>query len=47
MNTLFYNNNELKRRRCDRNIHKAMQIPVDIYQKIKIYLLQFNNKKRM
>ena len=32
MNLLFINNNERKRRRCDKNIHKAIQIPVDIYQ---------------
>ena len=32
MNTLFKNNYEKKRRICDRNIHKDMQIPVGIYQ---------------
>ena len=30
MNTSFKNNGQRKRRRCDRNIHKAMQIPVNI-----------------
>ena len=32
MNTLFKNNDEIKRRIFNRNIHKAMQIPVNIYQ---------------
>ena len=33
INTLFNNNYERKRRRCDKNIHKAILIPVNIYQK--------------
>ena len=32
MNTLFKNYYERKRRRCNRNIHNSMQIPVDFYQ---------------
>ena len=32
MNTLFKNKGEIKRSRYDKNIHKAMQIPVNIYQ---------------
>ena len=32
MNTLYNNNNERKIRRCDSNIHKAVRIPVNIYQ---------------
>ena len=30
MNILFKTKDEIKRRRCDRNIHKAMIIPVEI-----------------
>ena len=33
-----------KRRRCDIKLHKAMGIPVDIHQKNKSSLLQFNQK---
>ena len=44
MNTLFENNDERKRSICDRNIHKAMQIPVNIIKKNKISLLHFNQK---
>ena len=33
MNILFKNNNERKIRRCDINIHKDMQITVNLYQK--------------
>ena len=32
MNSLFKNNGKIIRRRRDRNIHKAMQVPVDINQ---------------
>ena len=32
INMLVKNNDERKRRRCDRNIHKHMGIPVGIYQ---------------
>ena len=37
INTLFKNINEQKRRRCDKDIHKAMQIPVNIYQRNKTF----------
>ena len=33
MNTLFKNINVRKIMICDKNIHKAIQIPVDIYQR--------------
>ena len=42
MNTLFQNNNENKRRRCNKNIHHAVNIPVGIYEKNNISLLQLN-----
>ena len=32
MNILFSNNDEIKLSICDRNIHKAMRSPEDIYQ---------------
>ena len=32
INALFENNYKIKRSICDRNIHKAMWIPVEIYQ---------------
>ena len=32
MNMLFKTKDEIKRRRFDRNIHKAMRIPVDIHE---------------
>ena len=32
MNLLFKTNDERKRRICDRNIHKAMIIPVEIHE---------------
>ena len=32
MNTLFNNNDERNKIRCDRNIHKDILNPVDIYQ---------------
>ena len=35
MNTLFNNDDEIKIRICDRNIHKAMQITVGFYQRNK------------
>ena len=35
MNTLFKTNVEIKRRTCDKIIHKAMRTPVDTYQKNK------------
>ena len=44
MNTLFKTNNERKIRICDKSIHMAMRIPVDIHQTNKSYLLQFNQK---
>ena len=46
MNTLFKNNYEIKRRICDKNIHKAMKIPVDIHPK-KGSLSQFNQKMHL
>ena len=45
INTLFKTNYEIKRRRCDRSIQKAMRIPADIHQaNKKSSLLQFNQK---
>ena len=44
MNILIKTKDERKISRCDRNIHKAMRIPVDIHQKIKNSLLHFNQK---
>ena len=32
MNTLFKTNDEINRSMCDKSIHKAMKIPVDICQ---------------
>ena len=32
MNTLFKNNDEIKRIRYEKSIHKAMRIPVDIHK---------------
>ena len=32
INTFFKNNDERIRRVCDRNIHKAVKIPVNVYQ---------------
>ena len=46
MNTLFENNDGIKRRKCDRNVQKDMRIPVDTY-KNKIDLLQLNQKIRV
>ena len=34
INILFRTKDEIKRRRCDRNIHKDMRIPVYINKKI-------------
>ena len=42
--TLFKNFNEIIRRRCDKIIHKAMRIPVDIYQRNKRFFFGFNQK---
>ena len=44
MNMLFKTKDEIKRRRCDINIHKDMIIPVDIHETNKNSLLQFNQK---
>ena len=44
MNMLFKTKDEIKIRRCDRNIHKAMIIPVDIHETNKKLLLQFNQR---
>ena len=44
MNTLFKNDGERKRRKCDIIINKAMRIPVDIHQTNELFLLQFNQK---
>ena len=44
MNMLFKTKDEIKRRICDGNIHKAMRIPVDIHERNKSSLLQFNQK---
>ena len=45
MNTLFKTNDEIKRRRCDKIIHKAMRITVDIHQTNKKFSItvQSNN----
>ena len=47
MNTLFHNNDERKRRVCDRNIHKAMKIPVKICQTNKKVFCYSSTKKCM
>ena len=44
-NTLFKNNKEIKTRIFDRNIHKAIQIPVNIYQTNKIFFATVQPKK--
>ena len=44
MNTLFKNTNERKIRRCDKNIHKAMKICVEIYQRIKQFFVTVQPK---
>ena len=44
MNMLFKTKDERKIRIYDRKIHKEMRIPVDINEKIKSSLLQFNQK---
>ena len=44
MNMLFKTKDEIKRRRCYINIHKAMRLPVEIHEKNKNSLLQFNQK---
>ena len=44
INTLFENYDKIKRRGRDINIHKAMQITVEIYQKRISCLLMFNQK---
>ena len=44
MNTLFKNNYERKRSRCDKNIHKAMRVPGNIHQTNEKYGSQFNQK---
>ena len=44
MNTFFKNNGERKIRICDRNIHEAMQIPVDIYQANKKFFVAYKPK---
>ena len=44
INSLFKTNDERKRRKYDKRIHKAMIITVEINKKNKIYLLQFNQK---
>ena len=47
MNTLFNNNYGRKRSKYDRNIHKAMVNPDNIYQTNKTLFVTFQQKKRM
>ena len=44
MNILFKNINERKIRRCDKNIYTAMQIIVDVNQRLNVPLLRSNQK---
>ena len=44
MNKFLKTNDEIKRRICDKIIHEAMGIPVDIHQTNKTSVLQFNKK---
>ena len=44
MNTLFKNINGRKISRCDKNIHKDVQIPVDIYQITKNFFVTVQPK---
>ena len=44
MNMMFKTNDERKRRRCDKIIHKATIIPAGIHQNNKKIMLQFNQK---
>ena len=44
MNTLFNNIKERKIRRRDKNIHKAMQITVDIYQRTEKFFVTVQPK---
>ena len=44
MNILFKNNDEIKRGRCYRNIHKAIQIPVYIYKTNKKFFVTVKQK---
>ena len=44
MNMLFETNDEIKRSRCDKIIHKDMIVNVDIFETNKSYLLQFYPK---
>ena len=42
--TLFKNINEIKRRRCDKNIDKAMKITVKVYQISERFFVTFHPK---
>ena len=44
MNMLFKTKDEIKRRRFDRNIHKAMRIPVDIHETNKKFTITVQPK---
>ena len=44
MNTLYKNNDEIKRRRFDKSIHKAMRIPVYIHQTNKTFAVTVQQK---
>ena len=44
MNTLFKTNDEIKRRRCYRSIHKDMRITFDIHQKNKRFYVTVQPK---
>ena len=47
MNILFKTNDEIKRSRCDKSIHKAMIINGNTHKTNKSPLLQFNRKMRV
>ena len=42
---MFKNNDERKIRRCDINIHKAMWIPINVYQTNKTFFAAVQPKK--
>ena len=44
MNTLFKTNDERKRRRCDKSIHKVMRNPVEIHKTKKKFSVTFQTK---
>ena len=49
MNILFKSNDVRKIKRCDRKIHKAMIIPVDIHERNKKFIatVQPNNARKL